>query len=97
MRSISNTISLYILASFHFLRDLKINRVESLIFGEKYRGVCMSAEKLMKGYKNEDIVYIGRKSVMSYVLAAVTQFNTDDSNKVVLKARGMSISKAVDE
>jgi DNA-binding protein len=30
------------------------------------------------------------------VLAAVTQFNTGNSHKVVLKARGRSISKAVD-
>jgi DNA-binding protein len=30
------------------------------------------------------------------VLAAVTQFNTGNSNKVVLKARGRAISKAVD-
>jgi DNA-binding protein len=46
--------------------------------------------------KDEDVVYIGRKPVMSYVLAAVTQFNTGNSNKVVLKARGRAISKAVD-
>ena len=46
--------------------------------------------------KDEDVVYIGRKSVISYVLAAVTQFNTGNSNKVVLKARGRAISKAID-
>ncbi|KYK37052.1 MAG: DNA-binding protein Alba [Theionarchaea archaeon] len=46
--------------------------------------------------KDEDVVYIGRKPVMSYVLAAVTQYNTGNSNKVVLKARGRAISKAVD-
>ncbi|MGC1121893.1 MAG: DNA-binding protein Alba [Candidatus Methanofastidiosia archaeon] len=45
---------------------------------------------------DEDVVYIGKKPVMSYVLAAVTQFNTGNSNKVVLKARGRAISKAVD-
>ncbi len=43
----------------------------------------------------EDVVYIGRKPVMSYVLAAVTQFNMGNSQKVVLKARGRAISKAV--
>ncbi len=51
-----------------------------------------SAEKV----KDEDVVYIGKKPVMSYVLAAVTQINTGNSNKVVLKARGRAISKAVD-
>ena len=33
---------------------------------------------------------------MSYVLAVVTQFNTSGSEEVVLKARGRSISTAVD-
>ncbi|MFQ6089162.1 MAG: DNA-binding protein Alba [Candidatus Methanofastidiosia archaeon] len=42
------------------------------------------------------MVYIGRKPVMAYVLATVTQFNMGDSEKVVLKARGRAISKAVD-
>ena len=33
---------------------------------------------------------------MSYVLAVVTQFNTSGSDEVILKARGRSISTAVD-
>jgi DNA-binding protein len=56
----------------------------------------MPEKKAKKEVKDEDVVYIGRKPVMSYVLAAVTQFNTGNSNKVVLKARGRAISKAVD-
>ena len=44
----------------------------------------------------ENVVYIGRKPVMSYVLAVITHFNTPDAKDVVLKARGMSISTAVD-
>lgn len=40
-------------------------------------------------------VYVGNKPVSSYVLAAVTQF-TSGSKKVVLKARGRAISRAVD-
>lgn len=56
----------------------------------------MPAKKDTEKVKDEDVVYIGRKPVMSYVLAAVTQFNTGNSNKVVLKARGRAISKAVD-
>jgi DNA-binding protein len=54
------------------------------------------AEKKAEKVKDDDVVYIGRKPVMSYVLAAVTQFNTGDSNRVVLKARGRAISTAVD-
>jgi len=42
------------------------------------------------------VVYIGNKSVMSYVLAVVTQFNTGLSDEVLIKARGRAISRAVD-
>lgn len=44
---------------------------------------------------DDNYVYIGDKPIMKYVLAAVTQLNGDNS-KVVIKARGRSISKAVD-
>ena len=44
----------------------------------------------------ENVVYIGRKPVMSYVLAVITHFNMPDAKDVVLKARGMSITTAVD-
>jgi len=44
---------------------------------------------------NENTVFIGRKPTMNYVLAVVTQFNSG-SNEVVIKARGKSISTAVD-
>jgi DNA-binding protein len=33
---------------------------------------------------------------MSYVLAVITQINTDSNNQVNIKARGHAISKAVD-
>lgn len=47
--------------------------------------------------KREDnnIVYIGNKAVMNYVLAVVTQFNNGEGD-VKIKARGRTISKAVD-
>jgi len=44
---------------------------------------------------SENTVYIGRKNVMNYVLAVVTQFNQGHEN-VNVKARGQSISRAVD-
>ncbi|MCW3136334.1 MAG: DNA-binding protein Alba [Canidatus Methanoxibalbensis ujae] len=43
----------------------------------------------------ENVIYIGNKNVMSYVLAVVTQFN-NGCEEVVLKARGRAISRAVD-
>ncbi len=46
--------------------------------------------------KNGDnVVYIGKKNVMAYVLAVVTQFN-QGAKEVVIKARGRAISRAVD-
>src|SRR6266566_9115923 len=41
------------------------------------------------------VVYIGKKPTMNYVLAVVTHFN-DGSREVIVKARGRSISRAVD-
>jgi DNA-binding protein len=41
-------------------------------------------------------VYVGNKSVMNYVLAVITQFNTENAEEVRIKARGKAISRAVD-
>jgi len=46
--------------------------------------------------EEQNVVYIGKKPVMSYVLAVITHFNTPDAKDVVLKSRGMSITTAVD-
>ncbi len=40
-------------------------------------------------------IYIGKKPTMNYVLAVMTQFNSG-SAEVIVKARGRSISRAVD-
>ena len=45
---------------------------------------------------DENVIYVGNKPPMSYVLAVVTQFNTSGSDEVILKARGRAISRAVD-
>ncbi len=44
---------------------------------------------------DENTVLIGRKPTMNYVLAVVTQLNSGVDD-VVIKARGKSISRAVD-
>ncbi len=43
----------------------------------------------------DNVIYVGNKGVMSYVLAVVTQFN-QGTEEVEVKARGKSISRAVD-
>jgi DNA-binding protein len=45
--------------------------------------------------RDDNIVYVGKKSAMGYVLAVVTQFN-NGANEVSVKARGKLISRAVD-
>ena len=49
-----------------------------------------------KSRSDENVIYVGRKPPMSYVLAIVTSFNARDSDEVVIKASGRSISTAVD-
>ena len=57
----------------------------------------MDAKPAKENRKNdENVIYVGKKPPMSYVLAVVTQFNTSGSDEVVIKARGRSISTAVD-
>jgi len=43
----------------------------------------------------ENVIYIGRKHVMNYILAVLLQFNAGGKT-VILRARGKTISKAVD-
>ena len=43
----------------------------------------------------ENVIFVGKKPTMNYVLAVVTQFN-NNVDKIVIKARGKTISKAVD-
>lgn len=44
---------------------------------------------------SENTVFVGGKPVMNYVMACLTLFNSG-GKKVVLKARGRAISRAVD-
>jgi DNA-binding protein len=43
----------------------------------------------------DNVVYVGTKPPMSYVLAVITLFN-EGNDTVILKARGRAISTAVD-
>ncbi len=44
---------------------------------------------------NENVIFIGKKPSLAYVLAVVTQFS-DGRSEVRIKARGRAIQKAVD-
>lgn len=45
--------------------------------------------------RSENLVRVGKKPVMNYVVACVTLFNSGN-NEIVLRARGQSINNAVD-
>ncbi len=45
--------------------------------------------------KKENFVFVGKKGVMAYVLAVITQMG-EGAKEVTIKARGKSISRAVD-
>jgi DNA-binding protein len=48
-----------------------------------------------KARKDDNVVFVGKKPTMSYVLAVITQFSEGNS-EVFVKARGRSISTAID-
>lgn len=56
----------------------------------------MTEEKTEQRNNHNNIIYIGKKPPMNYVLAVITQFNDNGFCNIILKARGKSISTAVD-
>lgn len=52
-------------------------------------------ERREKRHMDDNVIYIGKKGVMNYVMAAMTQLNRGQ-REIHVKARGRSISKAVD-
>ena len=46
--------------------------------------------------REPNVILIGRKPPMTYVLAVMTHFNTAGAKEVTLKARGQAITTAVD-
>ncbi|QRF74213.1 Af1 [Candidatus Micrarchaeum sp.] len=57
--------------------------------------IYMADNERINDAGRENVVYIGKKPTMNYVLAVVTQFNSG-MPEVTIKARGNAISRAVD-
>jgi DNA-binding protein len=53
------------------------------------------SEPPRESMRESNAVLIGRKPAMNYVLACITLFHSG-SNEIKIKARGMTISRAVD-
>ncbi len=52
--------------------------------------------KLKSLPREPNVIYVGRKPPMNYVLAIITNFSGSNADEVTLKARGRSITTAVD-
>jgi DNA-binding protein len=59
------------------------------------RGIRREPARPKKAGKSDNVIFVGKKPTMSYVLAVITQFSEGNS-EVFVKARGRSISTAVD-
>jgi len=46
--------------------------------------------------REPNVIYVGRKPPMNYVLAIITSFSGSNAEEVTLKARGQAITTAVD-
>ncbi len=46
--------------------------------------------------REPNVIYVGRKPPMNYVLAIITSFSGSNTKEVTLKARGQAITTAVD-
>jgi DNA-binding protein Alba len=46
--------------------------------------------------ENADVIFIGNKPPMSYVLAIITSLSSGTPKEITLKARGQAITTAVD-
>jgi len=51
---------------------------------------------MSKSSREPNVIYVGRKPPMDYVLAIITSFSGSNANQVTLKARGQAINTAVD-
>jgi len=46
--------------------------------------------------ENADVIFVGNKPPMAYVLAIITSLSQGKTNEITLKARGQAITTAVD-
>jgi DNA-binding protein len=80
----------------------RLDYVEAVTFcrGQKRIDGNVTQEKQQKGVKkmteNADVIFVGNKPPMSYVLAIITSLSSGNLNGITLKARGQAITTAVD-
>ena len=58
--------------------------------------LTMRKLKMTSLSRDPNVIYVGRKPPMNYVLGIITSFSRSNTNEVTLKARGQAITTAVD-
>lgn len=66
-----------------------------MVLRNAIRGDFMEEAVQQKPRQESNVVYVGKKNNMAYVMAAMVQFNSGH-REIHVKARGNSISKCVD-
>ncbi len=56
----------------------------------------MRTLEMSSSSREPNVIYVGRKPPMNYVLGIITSFSGSDTKEVTLKARGQAINTAVD-
>jgi len=80
----------------------RLDYVEAVTFcrGQKCIDGNVTQKKQQKGVRkmteNADVIFVGNKPPMSYVLAIITSLSQSNLNAITLKARGQAITTAVD-
>jgi DNA-binding protein Alba len=74
---------------------MHVSDMENLKYGE-VANLCHLTRKSLVMSKEQDVIFVGRKPPMTYVLAVITYFSGTDAKEVTLKARGQAINTAVD-
>jgi DNA-binding protein len=94
---------IYVSALFYLeLIRKKLNYYETVTLcrGQTQRTRQRYTKKQQKGVKkmteNADVIFVGNKPPMSYVLAIITSLSSGTTNEITLKARGQAITTAVD-
>ncbi len=59
-------------------------------------GKTEKTKEYRKKMAQSDVIFVGNKPPMSYVLAIITAFSGSNAKEITLKARGQSITTAVD-
>ena len=71
-----------------------------LAYAEEQTQQRYTQQTTLKGVKemteNKDVIFVGSKPPMNYVLAIITSLSSSNADEITLKARGQAITTAVD-